>query len=89
MLTFDLQSLATLAAARALELVPPIPVDSTPPLRRILNLRRKCKSTPRPEPVHVTRDYLSFIYRTVHVATIFSILKMELINQRFSTKEKL
>ncbi|XP_067286799.1 BAH and coiled-coil domain-containing protein 1 isoform X2 [Pseudorasbora parva] len=51
MLTFDLQSLATLAAARALELAPPIPADSTPPLRRILNLRRKCKWTPRPEPV--------------------------------------
>ncbi|XP_073684402.1 BAH and coiled-coil domain-containing protein 1 [Garra rufa] len=51
MLTFDLQSLATLAAARALELAPPIPEDSTPPLRRILNLRRKCKWTPRTEPV--------------------------------------
>ncbi|XP_059387229.1 BAH and coiled-coil domain-containing protein 1-like isoform X3 [Carassius carassius] len=51
MLTFDLQSLATLAAARALELAPPIPIDSTPPIRRILNLRRKCKWTPRPEPV--------------------------------------
>lgn len=51
MLTFDLQSLATLAAARALELAPPIPADSTPPLRRILNLRKKCKWTPRSEPV--------------------------------------
>uniref|UniRef100_A0A8C1BNN1 BAH domain and coiled-coil containing 1b n=1 Tax=Cyprinus carpio carpio TaxID=630221 RepID=A0A8C1BNN1_CYPCA len=51
MLTFDLQSLATLAAARALELAPPIPTDSTTPIRRILNLRRKCKWTPRPEPV--------------------------------------
>ncbi|XP_057213780.1 BAH and coiled-coil domain-containing protein 1 isoform X2 [Triplophysa rosa] len=51
MLTFDLQSLATLAAARALERVPPTTTDSTPPLRRILNLRRKCKWTPRPEPV--------------------------------------
>lgn len=57
MLTFDLQSLATLAAARALELAPPIPVDSTPPLRRILSLRRKCKWTPRPEPVHVTHSF--------------------------------
>ncbi|XP_051530152.1 BAH and coiled-coil domain-containing protein 1-like isoform X2 [Myxocyprinus asiaticus] len=51
MLTFDLQSLATLAAARALELAPPITADSVPPLRRILNLRRKCNWTPRPEPV--------------------------------------
>ncbi|XP_016385912.1 BAH and coiled-coil domain-containing protein 1-like [Sinocyclocheilus rhinocerous] len=51
MLTFDLQSLATLAAARALELAPPILADSTPPIRRILNLRRKCKWTPRHEPV--------------------------------------
>ncbi|XP_051969193.1 BAH and coiled-coil domain-containing protein 1-like isoform X4 [Xyrauchen texanus] len=51
MLTFDLQSLATLAAARALELAPPINADSVPPLRRILNLRRKCNWMPRPEPV--------------------------------------
>ncbi|TRY99905.1 hypothetical protein DNTS_004338, partial [Danionella cerebrum] len=51
LLTFDLQSLATLAAARALELAPPLPAESTPPLRRILNLRRKCKWTPRPDPV--------------------------------------
>ncbi len=84
MLTFDLQSLATLAAARALELVPPIPVDSTPPLRRILNLRRKCKSTPRPEPVRNSwlfiNIYVFFIFHlfTEHnVATIFPYLKWD------------
>ncbi|XP_051958759.1 BAH and coiled-coil domain-containing protein 1 [Xyrauchen texanus] len=61
MLTFDLQSLATLAAARALELAPPITADSVPPLRRILNLRRKCKWTPRSEtvcPVKATMETL-------------------------------
>lgn len=61
MLTFDLQSLATLAAARALEMAPPTTTDSTPPLRRILNLRRKCKWTPRPEPVQDAYVY-SFIH---------------------------
>lgn len=52
---FDLQSLATLATARALE------IDSNEgscaglgrhfPARKILNLRRKCNWTPRSEPV--------------------------------------
>ncbi|XP_077595697.1 BAH and coiled-coil domain-containing protein 1 [Stigmatopora nigra] len=51
-LTFDLRSLATLAAARALESGAAVP-DDVPrqrcPIR--LNLRRKCRWTPRHEPV--------------------------------------
>ncbi|XP_059405370.1 BAH and coiled-coil domain-containing protein 1 isoform X3 [Carassius carassius] len=52
---FDLQSLATLAAARALELGPQenstTDAEKQFPARRTLNLRRKCSWTPRHEPV--------------------------------------
>nr|XP_009298101.1 BAH and coiled-coil domain-containing protein 1-like isoform X1 [Danio rerio] len=51
---FDLQSLATLAAARALELGSQESVTTDEkqyPARRTLNLRRKCSWTPRHEPV--------------------------------------
>ncbi|KAG7460193.1 hypothetical protein MATL_G00218940 [Megalops atlanticus] len=55
LLTFDLQSLATLAAARALELDAPEGMGEGAerhcPVRRTLNLRRKCSWTPRHEPV--------------------------------------
>ncbi|XP_044193215.1 BAH and coiled-coil domain-containing protein 1 [Thunnus albacares] len=54
MLTFDLHSLATLAAARALEMGGGA-VDASAsqqcPIRKRLNLRRKCSWTPRHEPV--------------------------------------
>lgn len=52
---FDLQSLATLAAARALELgsqdSATTDAEMQYPARRTLNLRRKCSWTPRHEPV--------------------------------------
>ncbi|XP_029977726.1 BAH and coiled-coil domain-containing protein 1 isoform X2 [Sphaeramia orbicularis] len=54
MLTFDLHSLATLAAARALEMgggAVDMRVDQQCPIRKRLNLRRKCSWTPRHEPV--------------------------------------
>ncbi|KAM9336798.1 BAH and coiled-coil domain-containing protein 1 [Symphorus nematophorus] len=54
MLTFDLHSLATLAAARALEMgggVAGPGAGQQCPIRRRLNLRRKCSWTPRHEPV--------------------------------------
>ncbi|XP_047183541.1 BAH and coiled-coil domain-containing protein 1 isoform X2 [Scophthalmus maximus] len=54
MLTFDLHSLATLAAARALEMgggAVDVGVDQQCPIRKRLNLRRKCSWTPRHEPV--------------------------------------
>lgn len=52
---FDLQSLATLATARALEMGSQEGSSTGSgrhfPARRILNLRRKCSWTPRNEPV--------------------------------------
>ncbi|XP_056890510.1 BAH and coiled-coil domain-containing protein 1 isoform X2 [Takifugu flavidus] len=54
MLTFDLRSLATLAAARALEIgggPEGVEAGHECPIRRRLNLRRKCSWTPRHEPV--------------------------------------
>ncbi|XP_041828002.1 BAH and coiled-coil domain-containing protein 1 isoform X3 [Melanotaenia boesemani] len=55
LLMFDLQSLATLATARALELGSQEVSSMGPgrhyPARRILNLRRKCSWAPRNEPV--------------------------------------
>ncbi|KAF0025249.1 hypothetical protein F2P81_022130 [Scophthalmus maximus] len=54
MLTFDLHSLATLAAARALEMgggAVDVGVDQQCPIRKRLNLRRKCSWTPRHEPM--------------------------------------
>ncbi|RXM37378.1 BAH and coiled-coil domain-containing protein 1 [Acipenser ruthenus] len=52
LLTFDLQSLATLAAARSLELGLSSPSPGRPcHARRAFNLRRECSWTPRHEPV--------------------------------------
>ncbi|CAG5909212.1 unnamed protein product [Menidia menidia] len=54
MLAFDLHSLATLAAARALEAGGRSAhggADQQCPIRKRLNLRRKCSWTPRHEPV--------------------------------------
>lgn len=55
LLMFDLQSLATLATARALEMGlqegSSMSAERHCPARRILNLRRKCSWTPRNEPV--------------------------------------
>ncbi|KAM9425946.1 BAH and coiled-coil domain-containing protein 1 isoform 2-T2 [Pholidichthys leucotaenia] len=53
-LAFDLHSLATLASARALEMgggPVDVGVDQQCPIRKRLNLRRKCSWTPRHEPV--------------------------------------
>lgn len=56
--TFDLHSLATLVAARALEVGggrvdvdADGAVDQQCPIRKRVNLRRKCSWTPRHEPV--------------------------------------
>ncbi|XP_067343685.1 BAH and coiled-coil domain-containing protein 1 isoform X2 [Channa argus] len=54
MLTFDLHSLATLAAARALEMrggAVDVRADQQCPIRKRLNLRRKCSWMPRHESV--------------------------------------
>lgn len=73
LLMFDLQSLATLATARALEMGPQDGSRTGScqnfPARRVLNLRRKCTWTPRNEPVSTKDtceawqpDYCSLIY---------------------------
>lgn len=58
---FDLQSLATLATARALEIDSPESSSTGSgrhfPARRILNLRRKCSWTPRNEPVRLQLQF--------------------------------
>lgn len=55
LLMLDLQSLATLATARALELGAQDSISLGSgrhcPVRRIFNLRRKCSWAPRNEPV--------------------------------------
>lgn len=66
MLTFDLHSLATLAAARALEMgggVVDAGAGQQCPIRKRLNLRRKCSWTPRHEPV---RLYWMRIYANIN-----------------------
>lgn len=58
---FDLQSLATLATARALEMGSQEGSSTGSgrhfPARRILNLRRKCNWTPRNEPVRLRLQF--------------------------------
>lgn len=64
MLTFDLRSLATLAAARALETgggSEGVEAGQQCPIRRRLNLRRKCSWTPRHEPVKLHGLLISHI----------------------------
>lgn len=62
LLMFDLQSLATLATARALEMGSQEGSSTGSerlfPARRILNLRRKCSWTPRNEPVRLQLRYV-------------------------------
>lgn len=64
---FDLQSLATLAAARALELGSQdsgtTDAEMQYPARRTLNLRRKCSWTPRHEPV----THPSFVFSLMYI----------------------
>jgi len=63
---FGLQSLATLAAARALELgsqeSSTTDAEKPFPARRTLNLRRKCSWTPRHEPVTHPCFYFSHMH---------------------------
>lgn len=70
---FDLQSLATLATARALEMSSQEGSNVGPgkhfPARKILNLRRKCSWTPRNEPVRL--PLISRFY--MHVFSFMSI----------------
>jgi len=61
MLTFDLRSLATLAAARALEVgggAALLGAEQQCPIRKRLDLRRKCSWTPRHEPVRLFTGFI-------------------------------
>lgn len=68
-LTSDLQYLATLAAARALEFGrggEGVEDCRHSPIRRRLNLRRKCSWTPRHEPVRFHRMAVFRVYACNH-----------------------
>lgn len=71
LLMFDLQSLATLAAARALEMGSQEGSSAASgrcfPARRILNLRRKFNWTPRNEPVSKHLQPSLRLHLNVHV----------------------
>ena len=76
MLTFDLHSLATLAAARALEMGGGA-VDARAgqqcPIRKRLNLRRKCSWTPRHEPVKLYSTHIFCVYACKHKSFMLTI----------------
>lgn len=88
LLMFDLQSLATLATARALEL------DSQEgssmgsgrhfPARRTLNLRRKCSWTPRNEPVCPAKVSME----TMDGPELAMRVKLAEIQRRYKEKQK-
>uniref|UniRef100_A0A8B9KI35 BAH domain and coiled-coil containing 1b n=1 Tax=Astyanax mexicanus TaxID=7994 RepID=A0A8B9KI35_ASTMX len=82
-LTFDLESLATLAAARALELTPPT-TGIIPPLRRTLNLRKKCKWMPRHEPVCPVKS----IMETLDREELAMRVRLAELQRRYKEKQK-
>uniref|UniRef100_A0A3Q3WBV4 BAH domain-containing protein n=1 Tax=Mola mola TaxID=94237 RepID=A0A3Q3WBV4_MOLML len=88
LLMFDLQSLATLATARALEM------DSQEgcsaglgrhfPTRRIFNLRRKCSWTPRNEPVCPAKGTME----TMDGSELAMRVKLAELQRRYKEKQK-
>lgn len=74
LLMFDLQSLATLATARALEMGSNegSSMDSGRhfPASRILNLRRKCSWTPRNEPVRLQQNKVPLGLQCFHLKVL-------------------
>ncbi|XP_023676333.2 BAH and coiled-coil domain-containing protein 1 [Paramormyrops kingsleyae] len=92
LLTFDLQSLATLAAARALELDagghvgPRAEAGAGRPgsLRRTLNLRRKCSWTPRHEPVCPTKIAME----TLDGQELAMRVRLAALQRRYKEKQK-
>ena len=78
MLTFDLHSLATLAAARALEMggeVEGAEAGQQCPIRRRLNLRRKSSWTPRHEPVRLLINECYMFMRTTQMIHVENVCK--------------
>ncbi|XP_077086774.1 BAH and coiled-coil domain-containing protein 1 isoform X3 [Siphateles boraxobius] len=84
---FDLQSLATLAAARALELGSQdrgaTDVEMQFPARRSLNLRRKCSWTPRHEPVCPVKGVDSMDGQELEMR-----VRLAELQQRYKEKQK-
>uniref|UniRef100_A0A4W5KXZ8 BAH domain-containing protein n=1 Tax=Hucho hucho TaxID=62062 RepID=A0A4W5KXZ8_9TELE len=86
-LTFDLSSLATLAAARSLELgggAPGRGEGKRSPVRRTFNLRRKCSWTPRHEPVCPVKG----VMETVDGAELAIRVQLAEIQRRYKEKQR-
>ncbi|KAA8582582.1 hypothetical protein FQN60_006253 [Etheostoma spectabile] len=88
LLMFDLQSLATLATARALEMGSDegSSMDSGRPFpaSRILNLRRKCSWTPRNEPVCPAKGSME----TMDGPELAMRVKLAELQRRYKEKQK-
>ncbi|XP_030591566.1 BAH and coiled-coil domain-containing protein 1 isoform X2 [Archocentrus centrarchus] len=88
LLMFDLQSLATLATARALELgseeSSSVSSERQFPARRILNLRRKCTWTPRNEPVCPAKVSME----TMDGPELAMRVKLAELQRRYKEKQK-
>ncbi|TSK14785.1 BAH and coiled-coil domain-containing protein 1 [Bagarius yarrelli] len=83
-LLIDLESLATLAAARALEGTPPTTNESCPPLRRTLNLRRKWKWAPQHEPACPVKS----IMETLDREELAMRVQLAELQRRYKEKQK-
>ncbi|XP_029555139.1 BAH and coiled-coil domain-containing protein 1 [Salmo trutta] len=86
-LTFDLSSLATLAAARSLELgggAPGRGEGKHCPIKRTFNLRRKCSWTPRHEPVCPVKG----VMETVDRAELAIRVQLAEIQRRYKEKQR-
>ncbi|KAK5884946.1 hypothetical protein CesoFtcFv8_018709 [Champsocephalus esox] len=88
LLMFDLQSLATLATARALEMGSEEGNTCGSgrhfPARRILNLRRKCSWTPRNEPVCPAKGSME----TMDGPELAMRVKLAELQRRYKEKQK-
>nr|XP_020476601.1 BAH and coiled-coil domain-containing protein 1-like isoform X5 [Monopterus albus] len=88
LLMFDLQSLATLATARALELGSQegssVGSGRHFPARKILNLRRKCSWTPRNEPVCPAKGSME----TMEGPELAMRVKLAELQRRYKEKQK-
>ncbi|XP_046710477.1 BAH and coiled-coil domain-containing protein 1 isoform X1 [Silurus meridionalis] len=83
-LLIDLESLATLATARALEVTPPNTTESFPPLRRTLNMRRKWKWTPQHEPACPVKS----IMETLDREELAMRVQLAELQRRYKEKQK-
>ncbi|KAF4084994.1 hypothetical protein AMELA_G00112490 [Ameiurus melas] len=83
-LLIDLESLATLATARALEVSPPVTTESFPPLRRRFNLRRKWKWTPQHEPACPVKN----IMETLDREELAMRVQLAELQRRYKEKQK-